>query len=587
MRLFTIENLELVHRRRDEFRELAEELERVGALTESGPTHLGVLLNLDKDYQSLLDLGMPEDEVGRLFFKLLDARILGAVMRAALTAVGSTDPSELRLEPIDPLADAEILGDVYGGLGGRELFSYARSAEQDVLRPLDSLLPVEVSPSVGLGLPSLHSLRLLSGTRIEISGHELSLRPLVMFDDGHELGAGQRRELLRRLGERTLEVARWYSERFEALPEEELMVGSSLGRDFELLELENAARRGKGMKFERVATDAADRRAQNYLLDYAGVQQRFSELLAVENDELLLGRGDEIAGELTRRVADLVEGHERYSEWVAQVEAPATYDGAVLLRALEIVVRADLERPQRGLFELPLSYEEFESRRPRVMQAAQHFLARDFGLPYYVGPRRLAQLGSENLEQFIRLAGDMFAEMLAEITLRRFPRLTPVQQDRIVRRASERYWRELPQRVRNGRDVQRLVAAIVELAQADTFRPTAPYSPGVTGTALLMTDRERLLSPDVRDAIGGGRALYDALAAAVASNVLSVDLDYSVKNQRVMVIYLNRLIGPRFNLPLGRGGFRERRLEVACSWMTEEAIRDQDLEVFEAEQLAL
>ena len=36
-----------------------------------------------------------------------------------------------------------------------------------------------------------------------------------------------------------------------------------------------------------------------------------------------------------------------------------------------------------------------------------------------------------------------------------------------------------------------------------------------------------------------------------------------------MVLYLNRLLCPRFGLPLGRGGFREKKLTEMASWMVD------------------
>ena len=56
-----------------------------------------------------------------------------------------------------------------------------------------------------------------------------------------------------------------------------------------------------------------------------------------------------------------------------------------------------------------------------------------------------------------------------------------------------------------------------------------------------------------------------------------------------MVIYLNRLLCPLFQLPLLRGGFREKRLETMAKWMTGEPVVAEDdlLETYAAEQLTL
>jgi hypothetical protein len=48
---------------------------------------------------------------------------------------------------------------------------------------------------------------------------------------------------------------------------------------------------------------------------------------------------------------------------------------------------------------------------------------------------------------------------------------------------------------------------------------------------------------------------------------LHAELDKSVKNQRWMILYLNRLMCLKFELPLNFGGFRERPLNVLVGWM--------------------
>jgi hypothetical protein len=82
-----------------------------------------------------------------------------------------------------------------------------------------------------------------------------------------------------------------------------------------------------------------------------------------------------------------------------------------------------------------------------------------------------------------------------------------------------------------------------------------------------MRDRERLLDPAWRADTPGAEELFAALAGAIAHNLLAVDLDYSVKENRWMVLNVNRLLCPRFGLALGLGGIRERPVETLCAWM--------------------
>jgi hypothetical protein len=587
MRLFSLETLGALDRRREEFPELVRELERIGALEETGPTHAGMLLNLDGDYRALLDLGLPPEQMLRQFYRLLDARIMLATLRAALLHHGLHEPSSLRLVPLAPLSDAESVADLRGGLDGRDLWETARLNERSVIRPLDALLPDDPAQSSSPTVGSLLSLRLLSLTRIQVGEQDLPT-PLIMLDDGHGLAPSQRQALLRALEDRSLQVARWYAERYEALDEDEMLIGSGQGRDFLAVELESDAREKR--RAERLMQDVATRRARPYLLDYGNVEQTFIDLIRVDESELLGGSERRVIDDLWRRLGEAAEGDLRYVDWLAALEDSSGYSGAVRLRELLILIAADHERAQGELFSHPLAFSDFTKRRTRISSVAPHFLARDYRLPYYFGPHRISQLGSENVDQFLRLAGDFFEEMLGELTIRRgVPRLNAGQQDRIVHRASERYWRELTQRVSHGSLVRRLVTAILELAQAQTFRATAPYAPGVTGTALTMEDRQRLLDPKERRKLSGAQDLFEAIGAGVAGNVFSVQLDYSSKNQRVMIIYLNRLLCPRFNLPLGRGGFRERKLETMAAWMMGErrGSADEALEIYPLEQLTL
>src|SRR2546421_12686199 len=60
MRLFTSESLGLVEDRKPDFAHLHEKLVEIGAISSAGPAFLGVLLNLDRDYRALLDVGAPE-----------------------------------------------------------------------------------------------------------------------------------------------------------------------------------------------------------------------------------------------------------------------------------------------------------------------------------------------------------------------------------------------------------------------------------------------------------------------------------------------------------------------------------------------
>jgi hypothetical protein len=583
MRLFTIESLQLVHERQAYLEGLGGKLAEIGALTDEGPTRLGIQLGLERDYRSLLDIGLPEDAGLRLFFRLLDARIAVATLRAAVSAAGGLFPDDVSRVKLESAGDQAIFVEASTRLGGPDgagMLETARKVESHILDLLDSLLPISVE-ELAQGHVDLYALRALSVSRVLVDNVPLRVQPLVMFDDGHLLASLQRTALLERLFDRGLTVSRWYSERFEALSAQELLEGDIEGRDYELLEIEAAARgvghRGRrSFRFDRFLQDVGNRRAAPTLMRY-GEASAFTDELEVDADDVLGDRAEEVTAALEAKVRQLGQGP-RYAAWLADAAHQAGFAAALRWRELSILIERDLERPTLELFDFAL--EETDADRmggSSVREAARLFMSREHKLPYYWGADAVNKLGSQNVEQYLSVSGELFEEMLAAMVLSRPPRLTAAQQDAVIRRASERFWRTIPRRVPHGRDVQRLLISIASIARRDTFRPTAPYSPGVTGTALSMADREHLIHSSDRSKIQGGDRLFDALGAAIAYNVLSAELDRPSKGDRVMVLYLNRLLCPRFSLPLGRGGFRERRLGVMAGWMLQPEVDPNDV----------
>ncbi|MEO7571256.1 MAG: hypothetical protein ABIX10_02355 [Acidimicrobiales bacterium] len=576
MRLFTVENLEWTRSRMKQTEPLHRQLLELGAIDDARPRKLGVLIDLDRDYRSLLDLPIQPEISRRLFLRLLDVRVLVGAIRGALSLHHRSFPDDIsQVEFLVPGGDGrvEAMLERMGGPSGAGILEYARTTERTILRLLDALLAADVD-EIPDGHNELYSLSLLADASLVVAGNQVEAQPLIMFDDGHSLERSQRDTLLNELRLRRTSVARWYAERFEALSDQELLgdLGSE-GRDVVLVDLDSIARQGskdgrrflKG-RYDRVLTDIARRRAAPLLATYAQENQEFLDLLDEDRDSAI-NSGTAILETLTLRVADLASGDERYAGWIDDARSLSGFDAAVRWRELEVLIQRDQDR-QQDIFGAPLTGGDIDARSSAALrEAATVAVANEFKLPYYAGSSIVVRLGSHNAHQFLNVCGDLFAEMLVDVSLGRPPRLSAARQHRVLHQASERLWESIPRTVPNGRDVQALVREIVAIAQEENGKPRMPYPPGVTGTALLMGERKTLLDPDYRAKNPGAERLFAALASAVAHNILNADLDYSVKNNRYMVLYLNRLLCPRFGLPLGLGGFKERRLQVMTGWM--------------------
>ena len=238
MRVFTAESTRAVIDDSDAFRDLAEALASTGAIEESSPAVLGAYINLERDYRSLIDISANDTIAQRLFFRLLDVRVMLAFIRAVLVLSKRTYPEDVGrivVRPRSSDAAVEQAARRLGGLDGAAIYTACAAAEKKMLEMLDSLLPVEWEHEDG-GHNDLYSLRLLSASELLVDGEILDVRPLIMFDDGHRLHSTQRSALLERLADRGLDVARWYAERYEALSRQDLLdqVGKE-GRDLAII----------------------------------------------------------------------------------------------------------------------------------------------------------------------------------------------------------------------------------------------------------------------------------------------------------------------------------------------------------------
>jgi hypothetical protein len=147
--------------------------------------------------------------------------------------------------------------------------------------------------------------------------------------------------------------------------------------------------------------------------------------------------------------------------------------------------------------------------------------------------------------------------------------LSAERQHDILKKAATRRWDGIPRRFPRGYEARRFLEAVGAFCQSQTFRPSAPYPPGVTGFGIAMQDRARLTEA------GKSANLYAdlraMLAALVSQNLLEPTLDHRNKGESLLVFNLNRLLCAKFDLPLGYGGWRKKSLQELADWMTKGA----------------
>lgn len=571
IRLFTPSMLlTLCAKRSDErVKELYQRAKELGAVDDSGPKVLAVMLMCGPGYSMLQDLDMDQARKDRLLFGLLNARIVLAVLRGTLTLKGLEYPGDLdRIEIARPADGTSIVGLTFP-CAGSTLHAWAEQREAKLCETLDSLGPLQASSLPGD--ESLISLAMIRPDSILVDQHPVAERVVLMMDDIQKLTSHQRSLLVQTVIDARSHVGVWIAERFEALSTHEMLSsGAHQGRDYEnAVEIESYWRQ-KPDRFEKLAMKVADRRV------LAAPETEIDSFRSCLHDALDAPEWSDtfiaISDTISTRLKERFQGKTRFKEWIAVRESTkgTPREQAISWRALEILIERETNRKQKSLFEdEPLDEEELNHRDDSsVNNAAELFLAREFNLPYYYGPERIARLASLNIQQFLGLGGEVFEEAIASELLRKSTSLPPQRQHALMKKAAKAVWNDIPKRVRHGRELRTFLESVGKFAQWYTYRVTAPNDPGVSGTAIRMAERAMLIDDEYRKQHTEVCDFADILASALAHNLLVAQLDYNCKKEKWMVLNLNRLLCVHFDLPLNYGLYKERPLGTLCQWMT-------------------
>jgi hypothetical protein len=570
LRLFTPGSLTRVLRLRhqQENQDLVRQLQSLGVLDDRGIQLLGVYVNCHQDYSQIADLNLDPSQKLSWFIALLDARTILHMLQTVCRLARIRYPQDVERISLERRPDSVATSTHADSVTGTEIYQSARETESMIAGAINRLGRVpelELRASNRLDAPLL-----LSSHSTFVDGKQIANRALLMFDDTHTLDPAQQTLLEAELKRHDLSLARWMAMRLSALtPEQVMSEPTKVGREVLTIRLDDWTR----PTFERWLIDIADRRAVRAEPSIQSFESLFADGLTTdaEHEAAIIAASKESAA-----VLEVARLHpELFNEWIREAERAtetmAPSEAAIEWARLRILIERRLRRRQAEFDFVSLPASELARAPGEVIEPARLFVAARNELPYYFGAQKIAQLGSWNVEQFLALSADLFdalvnAGLVSQSGARE---LSARQQDRIIRACSRALLANIQRDVPYGVDVHNLVSAFGAMAKDETHRPTAPYAPGVTGFAISMADRATLLRAQASDPSNGSARLLRALHAAVAHNILNPSLDRRVKGGAWMVLYLNRLLCPAFELPLGYGGFREQSVSEVKRWVAD------------------
>lgn len=554
---------------------LSDHMNELGAFKDGEPYALGIWLKMSDEYHSFLYNGNTNQH--GLFYAMLNSRIflsaLNGICELKNLAVAK-DLSQLTLSLRSGAKSGTIKSwSKWGDENGEVFYNKMADLEASLCDMIDD--PFWNGDPSSLSHTALWSIDLLANLDIIKDSELFTFRPLIMLDDVHELAENQIKHLFKLLMSRQLPIPFWVSLRKQALGLENILAerigtGVEKGRDYQIIDFEKSSRGD----FRKRVLEISTLRVQSVAAQIGSLDQEFVNFISDEREEIFLKNfGEKEVQEIKNRVSSAAK-HDltMFQKIASEIEnqCTVTHDLCRRLRMLEILIQREVGKKQKYFSFCEISSETLKKHESNkaVVEAAELFLAKEYKLPYYFGALRLITLSSFNIHQFLKLAGSLFDEIMMAIRLDRDADsfISPERQNIIINKIAKDFLREIPIMVLHGNKVFRLIQSIGDMCRNETYRPTAPYAPGVTGTALSMYEFE-ILVKRAKNGEPPFLELYQTIESAIAYNILEPDPNYKCKGKEFLVLNINRLLCVPFQLPLQKGGFREQKLSTFLKWM--------------------
>ncbi len=522
------------------------------------------LISFNNEYSALEYLDINEVQRERLFFSLLNSRIILSVLQSICITKNLQFPSDLDKIIIQNSTGIIIPQKLAKLKTGAEYYEWASQLEEHICREMDSF---QFDVTALDGNTDLFSLELLEKQNIHIENKAITEDVLVMLDNVHDLSKQQRAILLNRIVNKRPPVTTWVAERMKALTMDEILEGTTTGRDKNTIYLEKY---WSNKNFEKFARSVADRRVSTIFEDEI---TNFSSFLSstFTNETVKVIIEEKINVE--RRIKSNY-GSDRYKQWLISKDEvyENEFEALVSWRTLEILLNRDENKKQKSFAFDELQEEELvQQEGSDVKNAARLFIHLERAIPYYYGFTTISKLSSSNIEQFLSIAGQLFEDILSKKIYKKLKKeynlsISPERQEEIVLRVCKSKWRDLKEKIPNFNKISTFLDSLGAFCKAQTYVPNAWNSPGLNGIAITMRDRDFLKEIVLKNPKHPLYELAKCLVTCISYNLLDYTLNYKCQGKVYMILYLNRIYCAKYDLPLDNGKFKERKLAELASW---------------------
>lgn len=547
--------------------DLAKTLSSIGILIDNAPIVIAYRLPMSANFRGIWQLPYSTELKQILLKSFVQAK-------AVLGWFRQLERAEIHLREFKFVfsEDSQQLVSLFDINSPEELRAYARKIETAIFKAVTALeAPTERDFINNYLNERFDIFEYLEGVRItNCLSHEawgdITLKPMLVIDDAHELHSEQYIVLRDWLKIRDYKVSRWVMCRPDIVSPEDYQLamkeredknhakyGTSSGRDYfiKLVQLSNQNKQA----FRKLAAEIGAR--------YLPFLTEFSKRSIKDLEQYLggtpKGLNNTQIGELKEKLNTVLE-RARYS--TAMVEAlneriPGDLEDDERLALLMILLEREMRKtPQLSLLAEDEVIDEpaSESRKIKasLINGARIHLLHAYDRPYYFGIEKLADASNYNIEQFISLSGVLIDELLAKL-IRGSRKLTitpEVQHKALFKQANQiiNEW-DFPYYT----DVKRVIQFIAHKCIAKTLERSAPLDDGANAIGIPQKELDDLLSQN--------NTLTRILHFAFAYKALVFVPHYNCKGKEWCLLELGGIPCIAYGLTLGRGGFLEYSLK--------------------------
>lgn len=548
---------------KETYKDTFKMLKELDVVDENNVKLLSINVSCARENYGLIDDLYENGKAVQVFFQLLSLRILRKTLEAVLKC-NQLEDSELKNITFKNIPEEwkTIIG---RHVNGEQLYQWSLEEERVLCYSIEEMA-MEISTSILYN--NLAVLSLIANGNILFAGMPIKQKMLVMFDDIHSLSEKQR-EMLRYViftGRPNLAV--WMTQRTVALSKEEIFGNDGqIHREYKIININDCVQQDRP-GFYKALKNVADRRVAISYKD-EGLEDKLEREISSESKKKI----DGIYNKIRKRIDMFCKGNENYNniyEYLLKREYLSEFEEVIAWQVFLILIEREQKKTQMvwpfvNIFQI----DEFEVEYKKLKKDAEYLVRYNYQLPMYFGMNDLQVMSSNNVEQFLDFAGEVFEFRIAlDYTSKKKKKnlISHEEQEKVLVKCAEEKWDDILRTFSRGSEIQQFIENIAQLGIDGLKNSTASYSGGTfTGIGIKSAS---IKAESTKEQLSN---LMSLLKICVAYNLLSIqDVKHgSAENGTVYkVFYLNRWICVKFRLPLGYGGWKPLTIDKAEKLLT-------------------